>query len=103
MTEFADKHYVTCPECGKEMSAHALLCRDCYKRSGGVGASIYLAAKDRGEASPRSKKYVKYDNCPTCGKQKAARSMPCRSCWILKFRLEVKALQTTSTKPNGTH
>jgi hypothetical protein len=55
----ADKHYVNCPECGREMSAHALLCRDCFNRSGGVGAPIYLAAKERGEASPRSSKYVK--------------------------------------------
>ena len=37
------------------MSAHALLCRACFKRAGGVEASIYRAAAERGEASPRSR------------------------------------------------
>ena len=53
----ADEYRVAvCPDCGKQMSAHALLCRDCYKRAGGArGARIYQDASDRGEASPRSK------------------------------------------------
>jgi predicted amidophosphoribosyltransferase len=43
------KIYVVCPECGKETSTHALLCRECYKRAGGVRAMIYRAAEGRGE------------------------------------------------------
>jgi hypothetical protein len=49
------KAFIACPDCGKPMSAHALLCRDCYKKSGGIGAPIYRAAQSRGEASPRSR------------------------------------------------
>jgi hypothetical protein len=51
----ADKRYVHCPECGNEVSAHGLLCRACYKQAGGVGATIYREAAERGEASPRSR------------------------------------------------
>lgn len=50
-----EKTFAVCPDCGGEMSAHALLCRECYKRAGGAGAPIYRAAYDRGEASPRSR------------------------------------------------
>src|ERR1700751_2779299 len=51
--EESERRYVNCPECGNEMSAHALLCRGCYLRAGGVGASIYRATIERGESSPR--------------------------------------------------
>lgn len=37
------------------MSANALLCRVCYKGAGGVGATIYRTAAERGEASSRSR------------------------------------------------
>ena len=49
-----DRNYVVCPDCGKPMSASALLCRDCYKRAGANAAPIYQAARQRGEASDRS-------------------------------------------------
>jgi hypothetical protein len=47
------KRFAQCPDCGMEISPNALLCRACYKRAGGVGASIYRAAAQRGESSPR--------------------------------------------------
>jgi hypothetical protein len=60
----SEKRYVNCPECGNEMSAHALLCRECYKRAGGVGAAIYRAAAERGEASPRWNKEARSKRHP---------------------------------------
>jgi hypothetical protein len=45
-----DRRYAMCPECRKPMSAHALLCRECYARAGGVEAALYRSSKLRGEA-----------------------------------------------------
>lgn len=48
------RRFATCPDCGKPMSGSALLCRVCYVSARRRGASIYRAAKERGESSDRS-------------------------------------------------
>jgi hypothetical protein len=57
-----EKIYPTCPDCNGPMSSHALLCRGCYLRVGGIRALIYQAALLRGESSPRSR--VKPEETP---------------------------------------
>lgn len=45
------KIFVICPQCGGDMDPHSLLCRKCFKKSGGPYAPIYRAAHARGESS----------------------------------------------------
>jgi hypothetical protein len=68
--EESERRYVSCPECGNEMSAHALLCQGCYLRAGSVGAAIYKAAAKRGESSPRWSKESRTKRHPDEGEKK---------------------------------
>lgn len=54
-----EKVYVNCPDCGREMSAHALLCRECFRRAGAHGADIYYEAQLRGETPRNLDKFLR--------------------------------------------
>jgi hypothetical protein len=40
-----------CPECGEPMSRYALICRQCYKKSGGLGPRVHDEIFDGDENS----------------------------------------------------
>jgi|HubBroStandDraft_1064217.scaffolds.fasta_scaffold3512760_1 hypothetical protein len=40
-----------CPECGEPKSRHELMCRECYKRSGGLGPGVHDSIFETEESS----------------------------------------------------